>query len=643
MLIGELWPFQESAVKRIQGVLSRGDSRGVLVQIPTGHGKTFIVGEVLSQIWEENNNDEPASRPELASSKLLWKVSHHPILYVTAASVVKQTQRDLEIYFGLDETKVLVTSYSAMIASFGEKFATKVFPSDYDPDNPKDGQKNLKPDFIWHKFVGPRVLVFDECHRMKNRDSSQTKMGKGAALDLIDSKFIFMSATPFTSPIEAEVIARSMNLVDNKAGESWEKACNRLCDGYEANTYDIYAMENFRKSLAPFTVKIPHIRTKFKNHVRYELIDFETPEKKARYDKAFEDYVKELAQCGKSPKFGRKLKLVATNKFRERAEELKADYLAKDAFNKMSEGFQVTIACNFQTTIAKIVTILVHKYGVSRDKISLIWGGGDKFTSVKNELGPEQIFEIFAAALQHQTHTPSGVEVTPKLINSIHKQIKQNAMGLAKDLQDDNLRLGSQSPKERQSEIDKYQSGETRIGLYTFKAGSVGLSLHHCEDFYSTRPKRYYKDKHTGKWISLKPEKFKVFEPSPRAGLSAPTWSAIEVIQSIGRPHRLTSQSDTHQRFIYFRGTVEQEVAAIAAPKLESLATLTKMNECWMNLISEERIMEIASLGDKCFEGEKHNFDGKELVTDSIIEVGDESEEDDESEDGESEDSEEKE
>ena len=602
MKLGKLWPFQESAVLKIQNILT--SHRACLVQVPTGHGKTFMVGEVLAQLYESGADKRDP----------FWNISLAPIIYVTAASVEEQSQRDLETYFGLGKDKVLVTSYSSLIAKFGEKFMKKVI----------DENTGDVLSFDWYPFIGPRTIVFDECHRLKNSQSSQTKMGNGVARDLKDCKFIFMSATPFTSPIEAEVIVRAIGLFE--PGEGWLACATRLCDGCLPNTYDIYAMENFRKSLAPYTVKIPHIRTKYKNHVKYRLIDFENHEDRVAYKKAFEDYLKELSQCGREAKFGQKLKLVADNKFRERAEIIRAPYLAKEAAHLIKEGSQVTIACNFQTTISKIVTLLVHNYGISRDKISLVWGGGDKFTALKKEYSQAEIFEIFAAAIQNMETTPSGIVITKKVINEIHKQIKQKSMGLSEALQDETLRLGSQDKKERQREINKFQSGEADICIFTFKAGSVGLSLHHCEDFYITRPEEYKKVGEV--WIATK-EGSKVYCPRPRRGLSAPTWSAIEMIQAIGRPHRLTSMSDTFQEFIYFRGTVEQDVALVAAPKLESIATLTKMNESWMNLINESRKEEISRLGAEAFSNKNEI---PEIVMDTINESGDEDNESDEEE-----------
>ena len=99
------------------------------------------------------------------------------------------------------------------------------------------------------------------------------------------------------------------------------------------------------------------------------------------------------------------------------------------------------------------------------------------------------------------------------------------------------------------------------------------------------------------------------------------------MIQAIGRPHRLTSMSDTFQEFIYFRGTVEQDVALVAAPKLESIATLTKMNESWMNLIGEARKEEISKLGAEAFSNKNEI---PEIVMDTINESGDEDNESEE-------------
>ena len=64
-----------------------------------------------------------------------------------------------------------------------------------------------------------------------------------------------------------------------------------------------------------------------------------------------------------------------------------------------------------------------------------------------------------------------------------------------------------------------------------------------------------------------------------------PTYSAIELVQGLGRCPRLTSLSDTPQELVYYRGTVEESVARIVAQKLRCLSRVVRMKESWEDVI----------------------------------------------------------
>jgi len=104
--------------------------------------------------------------------------------------------------------------------------------------------------------------------------------------------------------------------------------------------------------------------------------------------------------------------------------------------------------------------------------------------------------------------------------------------------------VGGQSAEERQTNIDAFQADQARVIIANIQAGGVGVSLH---DLHGNHP---------------------------RLALISPTWSAVDLRQTLGRVHRAGGQSKSLQRLVYAAGTVEEQVAATVEAKLIDLDTL---------------------------------------------------------------------
>lgn len=622
MKLGKLKPFQESAVSKILPILkssSPNEGKAAMLIGKPGSGKTFIAGEIIEQLlpWLEKNHP-------------YYKISRIPILYVTAAAVVRQTQDELLNRFNIPALKIKVISYSSLISNEGSIFCKKVYPEGYDPTNEEHLERmgRIPADFEWIPFVSPLLIVLDESQRTRKSTSAAYRCIKGAIFNT-STMFLFMSGTPFQTPMEAETFGRAVNL---RQEARRVKEFNRIAYAITAPN-DPYSlspagMKKFMDAVDHAVIRLPNIRTKFHNHLKIQLVDFLNHQEKEEYDRAFEDYVKQCIACRKSTNFGRKAKLVAQNKFRQRAEAIKAKLIAKIIHEQRQQGFAPTLACEYQTTIVKVVIELVKTYGYKRDDIAIIWGGGQKFTALKKQYTPEEIYTIFAKALS----APEELSDSEKDdIDEIHKQIEQTGMDIVEDLQDPTLRLGPQSDEMREEEKQCFQSGKAQICLYTFKTGSVGLSLHHCVDYFETRPLTYRCKAGTEpedmEWEYVKTGLPVPYKPLPRRSLLSPTWDAIEWIQAIGRPHRLTSLSDTIQCGLYYRGTIEEKVAMIAAPKLKNMAVVVAQKDAWMDAID---ISELEALMKE--QGTQHNIGGitqtiGDMVSEEVIELEQEGEE----------------
>jgi len=102
----------------------------------------------------------------------------------------------------------------------------------------------------------------------------------------------------------------------------------------------------------------------------------------------------------------------------------------------------------------------------------------------------------------------------------------------------------AQKPEERTRIIDDFQSGAAKVILVSLMAGGAGISLHDDKGI------------------------------APRQSLISPSYSAIDLVQAIGRIWRAGSHSKATQRIIYAAGTIEEEIAASVTAKIQNIETL---------------------------------------------------------------------
>jgi hypothetical protein len=81
--------------------------------------------------------------------------------------------------------------------------------------------------------------------------------------------------------------------------------------------------------------------------------------------------------------------------------------------------------------------------------------------------------------------------------------------------------------------------------------------------------------------------------------------------------------SDTIQCGIYYRGTIEEKVAHIAAPKLKSLAVVAASKDAWMDAIDEIELEGLLGQGE--IGGGTKTL--QELISDELIELEQEGDE----------------
>ena len=478
--------FQDKATVKLGEILAK--ENGALLQGGTGTGKTYIVGQFL--------RDYIHKLPRAPGPRVLW---------VGPAATIIQTRRvlnDIGVLHRLatPETKAIrgykVISYSSLTSpkTGGELFWDLV------PDS--NWAQTLR--YEWNDILRPDLVVFDECQALKNDSSSRTAIARALPVDV---KRIFISATPYQRPSEARTVMGGVG-VRGKSGVAYNDSniwrllttdCSRYGDPY---AYSPAAMERVRDYMDPYTVALKGIRFKFKARSECVLIDFDTEDARKEYIRAYEDYLLVLFKTkGWTGHSAAAARLVAMQKFRQKAEELRGPEVARRAYAKVTkEGKAVIIASNFKDMLRAAI-IKLRELGVSDDRMSFIHGG--------------------------------------------------------------------QTAEKRQSSVDRFQSGETSYMLMTMASGGVGISLHHETE-----------------------------QAKPRHIILPPTWSAIDLIQALGRSHRLTSLSDTTQEILWYRNTIEGDVASVVQQKTRCLNKAVQAREQWATLFVPKEDNLGSDLGD---------------------------------------------
>lgn len=159
--------------------------RAVLMRAPAGAGKTYMVGAVVRQLFDQEWFSD--------------SVSPYPCVWITRASIVEQTRRVCEEEFGLDTVnEVNVINVEQLRATFGKSFMIDI------KTVVEQGEEHEV--YQWKRNVHPKLFIVDECQLAKNPESTQSKIIYAlSALENIT--IIFVSATPWIRVADAGYFA----------------------------------------------------------------------------------------------------------------------------------------------------------------------------------------------------------------------------------------------------------------------------------------------------------------------------------------------------------------------------------------------------------------------------------------------------
>ena len=566
------WFQKKAVVELLDGILLK-HYKSMLLLSGTGTGKTFMVGAFIRRLIDAKYH----------AGKTFGVVEY---LYVTRASIVEQTKRVFEQQFNLGiKDGVEVLNIEQLRSRAGKVWV-----------NESSRIVNGEEEFfwVWKRGINPCVVIWDECQALKNNGSTQHKIA-AALNDVPGVVQVHVSATPFTRVCEAKCFAVSTHKsISDTIGlqntflsnETWPTYSSSIAGtAKDADEYNEAAVERLVKDLEPYIVRVKGVRPQFDAVNNVEMIRFKTKEERAFYEAAWERYLKEKAklesQQAESGESTGISMLVSFLKFRMAAELCRSRYLAERMFKTVSEdGLAAVCALNFKGTIITAVRILVEEYGVPRNQISLVWGGGQTQLTAKQKAKAK----IKAAAAKLEAVGMSADEMLESL--DLDEVEDRELMDIP-----EHLKLGTQSKEDRQREIDRFQSGRSNYCFFTFRAGGVGLSLHHTDEMSPVKVRHQKNGYAITEDIASVPIR-------PRRLFAAPTYSAIEIVQGLGRCPRLTSLSNTEQFLVFYTGTIEDDVAAIVSKKLRCLSKVVRTRERWSDIVLEGRVKTVSHLQD---------------------------------------------
>lgn len=339
----ELKKHQIEPVDLIQEALSNKSSR--LVIGGTGTGKTVIAARAVALAQEKGYLPKHSSK--VAS-----------VLYLGPNPI--QTQR---VFFREGVKNTAFLNYPALRSAMGEmliQWESKLIRGDID----------YIP--VWYHDELPDLIFADECQKLKNPDSLQTKCVIAAINAGVP--VIFMSATPYQKAAEAFTIFVGLRLSDySNTNKTLKDVChwNNIYENSPINTKRVKEYIEERGKL----IQIKNARFPFPVKIDTTLIRFKTPEEEKFYRSAYAIYLEERRKHGKGDPQGVRARWVAMQKFWEACELIKSYHQAELTIQRLKENpnRQIVVACNFITPLRNVFRQLI-KLGFPKERISHVVG-----------------------------------------------------------------------------------------------------------------------------------------------------------------------------------------------------------------------------------------------------------------------------
>lgn len=581
-----LW-FQKKACAELHQKIVIEKKSGVLLILDAGYGKTFIIYSLMRRLIDEGWFEGKT-------------ISHIKCLYITPSTILEQSDRVAKSKFNLHAESDYELINIEVLRSKAGKFWIK--------EEVKIVEGEEVWTYKWKPLINPALIFLDESQKAKNADSTQTKIISAYNDIPKNNTLVSFSATPFSTVAQAKYFAVSTHRPLGPeygfpsgtvlSNVTWPTYAAQIASPSKPTDFNEAAVGRLMDDLKDWIVEPKGIRPQFRPNNMVKMVDFRTKEEKDFYVTAWTRFLDEMAKLKKSIDEDR-YRFVILLKYAMAAEESKVTLFVDEMIESWKRGKAPACAVKFKTTIIKMVQ-LFEKRGISRDKISLVWGGGQTQLTNKQK-AKAKIKE------QKDVMEAAGVNVDELMETMELDKIDDRVLI---DLPA-HLRLGPQDLETRQKEIDAYQRGDSDFCIYTFKAGGVGLSLPHsdelCDDWNRASGlgfTNWYKDNNISDLVKkgkLLPgharrkdsgyayeEDIPFVITKPRELFSSVTYSEMDMAQSLKRCARIVSLSTTDQTIFCWRGTIEMDIYSILVHKTKSLDRVRKLgdNTNWIEVIA---------------------------------------------------------
>jgi len=525
------------------------NKRGQLLIAPAGSGKTYILGSVISNLLE-------AGIVERCKSISPW-----PIFYVTAASIVEQSEEVLKYDFGLDTVN---TVQVVNIEFFRTKFGGMLVKRQMVVVNNEAAES-----FTWVPNLLPALIVWDESQMLAREQAIQTKIACAVADAMNENpnktKLCYQidsSATPFSRVVEAKHFVVASGIEFEYRGHkrpvtntNWTTFARQIASPFDPELYSVEAIKQLANFMEPYIVRIDAINPEHKAYNSVMAMNFKSKEQADYYYNALKRYNEEKARLESDGNLNAaqlRIALLATfTILRKAAEYCKCEQIAEWMNFTYKKGFAPLVVVAFKGTITKVVRILIEEYGWTREEISLIWGGSTETLSKKKKVA-KRIMEN--KEMMEQIMGDLGVSLEDLGVRLEDMEQKTDEQLLFEKVH----KLSSQSIDQRHEEKMRFQRQDSKGMLITFKAGGKGLSAHHEHKYPKAKPRRT---------------------------LLSPVYSEKEMIQGLGRGPRITSASDTYQVMCYFARTIEEDVKERFIMKAKCMQEIIRLDDNWMDIL----------------------------------------------------------
>lgn len=430
---------------------------------------------------------------------------------------------------------------------------------------------NNSDEFVWQFDSHPELMsnqkylfIYDEAHKCKNLDTLNCKIL--LSLSKLNVKILLLSATIIDKPSHFIPFGIVLKLYSNYIeGNNWMSDLIST----QKNPNLLLAVHNEIFGKYASRMRIDDTHGIFKNNVvywegiqmnnyweidlKYDKINLLLEQKKL--DKINK---KKSSNSNKSNKFN----FVESDGSEENIEQLELNELNEpnepNEPNKPNKPIELIDLNNLELVADDIINLDEPTNKIKKIKKNNKIDKIDKIDELVDKIEDDELPDNLGKknyTLARLTMLRMEIELlrVDKIIEMTNKFIRENKSvvifvnyvrtitELAERLNCNCIIWGKQTLKERTDAIDNFCSDKSRIIICNIQSGSAGISLHDTIGIY------------------------------PRISIISPTWSAQDLLQSLGRIHRAMGKTNCEQYIIYCKGTVEESVGNVIKNKINNI------------------------------------------------------------------------